>query len=368
MRTLLLIIAVVLLAAGLLYLTKRITQFFKKLSYKWTLIVLSIITILSIIGSTVLFMTESIAGSIIYNISFVVLVFIGGLVLSSLVVDLLYIIFRLKPYMRVTLTLLINIAFITYGIVHAQTIQVKEITMPIKGLTKPVNAVLLTDIHLGNFHGERMLRRIVNKTLSLKPDIVFNTGDLFEGRVDLKHKDDLLAEFDRLDMPHYFVIGNHDEHVGTEAVLDALKSTNVIVLRNEIANLGELQIVGLDNMPADSTSSRRHIVGSDRDVESVLDSLDIDKDRPTIILHHRPDGVEYMEAKNADLLLAGHTHDGQIFPFNLIAEKMYKYNKGYYEFGNMKIYVSSGAGTVSFPIRIGTDSEITLLHLVPVTH
>jgi predicted MPP superfamily phosphohydrolase len=72
-----------------------------------------------------------------------------------------------------------------------------------------------------------------------------------------------------------------------------------------------------------------------------------------------------MNAKNVDLLLAGHTHAGQFFPFNLFAKLMFPYNKGLYQYSDMFVYVSKGLGTIFSPIRIGTNSEMTLIRLIP---
>ncbi len=365
MRTLLLILSIILLSGGIIYLAGRITKVFERLSFKWTLIILILFTTLTVLGSTLLFLTPSKFGSFLYNASFFSLVCMGSSILASLFVTLLNLALSLRTWARAMLTFLITIAFVAYGMVHALDVQIKDVTIPIKGLTHEVTAALITDIHLGNFYGKRQLESMVEKIIELNPDVVFNTGDLFEARVHFNDKSNVLEPFNKLSMPHYFVLGNHDEHAGVDEVLRELEKTNVIVLRNQVANLGELQIIGLDNMPADSLASKRHTLPGAETVDAVLHKLDIDKEKPTIVLHHRPEGVEYMEAKHADLLLAGHTHNGQIFPFNLIAKRTHKYNYGMYQFGDMKIYVSAGAGAVSFPIRIGTDAEITYIKLIP---
>lgn len=72
-----------------------------------------------------------------------------------------------------------------------------------------------------------------------------------------------------------------------------------------------------------------------------------------------------MDTKGVDLLLSGHTHAGQLFPFTLIAKLMFHYNKGLYKYNDMAIYVSEGVGTVFVPFRLGTRSDITLITLTP---
>jgi len=75
--------------------------------------------------------------------------------------------------------------------------------------------------------------------------------------------------------------------------------------------------------------------------------------------------MSYMQARGVNLLLAGHTHAGQIFPATLIAPLMFNHNRGLYNYATMKIYVSEGTGTIFMPIRLGTRNEMTLVRLIP---
>jgi len=166
-------------------------------------------------------------------------------------------------------------------------------------------------------------------------------------------------------VPHYFVYGNHDVDVGVEEVIELMRNANITVLLNEITNFGELQIIGLRNMPKDDNSFDMHTRAATETIKGVVARLPIDENRPTIVLHHRPDGVEYMYEKGADLLLAGHTHAGQFFPFTLLTKLMFRYNSGFYRYKTMSIYVSEGTGTIFIKARLGTNSEMTLVRLTP---
>lgn len=144
-----------------------------------------------------------------------------------------------------------------------------------------------------------------------------------------------------------------------------MRSANATVLLNEVAYFKELQIIGLNNMLIDRNSSDIHASEESDNIEDTLDKLDIKADAPTIVLHHRPDGVQYMETKGANLLLAGHTHAGQVFPFTYVAKLMFGYNRGLYKYKTLDIYVSEGVGTFFVPIRFLTSSEIILFNLIP---
>jgi len=132
-----------------------------------------------------------------------------------------------------------------------------------------------------------------------------------------------------------------------------------------MTRFGELQIIGLNNMLPDKDSFDMHTTADSGTIADVLNGLEIEENRPTIVLHHRPDGVNYMQEKGADLLLAGHTHAGQIFPFTFIAKLMFGYNRGFYRYETMDILVSEGTGTIFAPVRLGTRSEMVLVRLVP---
>ncbi len=232
------------------------------------------------------------------------------------------------------------------------------------GLSKEVKAVHLTDIHLGHYWGRKQLEKVVRKTNELRPDVVFNTGDLFDARSRLG--EDVLVPFKDIQVPHYFVEGNHDKYVGVDEITALLKNIGVQVLENEISNFNELQIVGLKHMLADNESFDMHAEEGEETIKGILSSLPIREDKPTILLHHSPDGAKYADEKKIDLLLSGHTHGGQFFPFNILAGWLFfKYNAGIYRYNGLTISVSEGIGTFFAPLRIGTNSEILLYRLIP---
>jgi len=211
---------------------------------------------------------------------------------------------------------------------------------------------------LGNLWGKGYADKIVRKIKSLNPDVVFNTGDMFDSKAHFGNTS-VLSSFNGLNVPHYFVYGNHDVDVGIDNVINEMQNANINVLLNEIAHFGELQIIGLRNMAKDENTFEIHAKPGDETIKSVMAQLPIEENRPTIVLHHRPDGVEYMQEKGVNLLLAGHTHAGQIFPFSLLAKLMFGYNSGLYQYKTMNIYVSEGTGTIFLPVRFVTRNEVT---------
>jgi len=360
-----LVITLGLVAAAVYYLSRRFALFFPAPGMKGWVWIFSAGLIFGLVGSigfselTNRFVAVwSLVGSILLG-TFILLL------LSLAVTDLLHLAFRVSPALRGYLTLGLTVLLTTYGVWNAYHFRVKEVTIPIRGLTKEIRAVQLTDIHLGNSRGKKELERIVRITKELQPDIILNTGDLFDSKTHFNGNDDVLDPFRTIDVPHYFVFGNHDEQVGLVQVLRRVKESGATLLMNSVAQYNDLQIAGLNNMAADSQSYDIHASNDSTTVQSVMKSLEIDPERPLLVLHHRPEGITYMAETGADLLLAGHTHAGQMFPFTLIAKWMFGYNKGLYRYDEMQIYVSQGLGTFFSPIRFGTHSEITLLRLIP---
>ena len=354
-----------LLAGAVIYLSSRLALFFPgipKKAWMWGFTVILVIVFAGVIAFAT---TPNPIGKIFFIFGGIAISLFLFLFLSVAVVDLFNLIFRFSPQTRGILSVSLTLLLTIYGIWNAYTIKVREITIPIKGLAQEIRAVHITDVHLGNFRGKKQVNRIVRKIKELNPDVIFNTGDMFDSRTHFREGKDVLSAFRTLDIPHYFVYGNHDEHVGTEEVIKQMKNANATVLLNEIVNFGGLQIIGLNNMLTDRNSFDPHTTADSETIEEVLNNLEITENSPTIILHHRPEGMKYMDKHGADLLLAGHTHAGQVFPFTFIAKLMFGYNKGLYKYGTMNIYVSEGIGTMFVPVRLGTRSEMALIRLIP---
>lgn len=364
MNIVFMIVILALIAGAIYYLSKRFSLFFSTSLKAW-LWGLGGISIIMLVCTLFFSMTSSPVGRIVNVVSSLWMIVILYLVLSVAVVDLINLLFKLKPIVHGLLSLALTLLIVGYGIINAYSLKVEEVTIPVEGLTKEIRAVHITDIHLGNFRGRQYLDKIVNKTIELKPDVVFNTGDMFDSKIHFTAGSDVLEPLKKFTVPHYFVYGNHDQYVGVEEVVSRMKDAGAVVLQNKITNFGELQIVGLNNMAKDTISFDPHTLPGSETIEDVMAELVIEQNRPTIVLHHRPEGVEYMDSKGADLLLSGHTHAGQMFPFTLVAELMYEYNKGLYKYNDMDVYVSEGAGTIFAPLRLGTHSDITLIRLIP---
>ena len=257
---------------------------------------------------------------------------------------------------------ILTAAVLTYSFINTLSFKVAEITIPVKNLKNELKIVQITDVHLGISTGKKYLTRIVKKTNELNPDFVVITGDLVDSRAALNRG--MFAPLSDLKSPVYFVYGNHDVYVGLDEVFKNLKENNVTVLQNEVLVINDIKLVGLNYMRADDSVRDPHQV-SDETVKDILPTLDLSGNYSKIVLHHGPWGVEYMNEYGVDLVLAGHTHAGQVFPVSIIAKTMFPYSKGLYEYNGTYIYVSQGVSTFITKMRLGTRNEINFIILKP---
>ncbi len=352
------------IVAANIYLTRRFNWYFSLENTKVLYAVFPPFTLLMFFGVMPLSNTTNTFGSFIYVVSAITMGALLYLLLSVMLVDIVGLFTSFKPKTYGLAALVITLLITGGGMLNAWNVRVTNQEIPLKGLTHEIRAMHLTDIHIGHFRGEKFLQKIVEKTNRENVDVVFITGDLFDGRINLTKED--LAPLTQLNAPVYFVEGNHDKYTGVQTIKSMLRDIDVQVLENEVTHFSELQIIGLNHMTADNESYSMHASSDGPTIENTLAALNLFQNKPTVLLHHSPDGIQYANQYGVGLFLAGHTHAGQLFPVKYIAHLLFDYNKGLHEYKGTKIFVSQGAGTFGPPMRVGTKSEITVLTLKPV--
>ena len=241
---------------------------------------------------------------------------------------------------------------ILYALLNAFRLRIRRVRINAPGLEAPMRAVLLSDVHIGS-RSARFLARVVAKTNTCRPDVVFITGDLIDLREMPKS---IYGPLSRLEAPAFFVIGNHERYIGADEVCERLRNLGLTVLRNEVAHWNGLQLIGIDDAEAREQ------------VRRVLEGLTIDRQAFTVLLYHRPDGLEAAAEQGVNLMLCGHTHNGQIMPFNYLVRRVFPRICGRYEVHGTELYVSPGTGTWGPLLRLGSFNEITELQLMPPRH
>ncbi|MGB7846534.1 MAG: metallophosphoesterase [Candidatus Acidiferrum sp.] len=242
-----------------------------------------------------------------------------------------------------------------FGIANAAAIRVKRVTVKLPGLPASWRgrvAALVTDAHLGHIKGYRFLTRLVGMLRQLKADVVFISGDLFDGTKVDPHR--LVAPWKQLSprFGSYFVTGNHEVFSDPAKYLQAIEDSGIRVLHNEKVNLDGLQVVGVPYSEA----------GDAKRFQSILENAELDREHASVLLTHVPQGLPIAEKEGISLQLSGHTHGGQMFPFTWFTWRIFgEYTYGLKKFGELFVYTSSGAGTWGPPMRVCTQPEIVLI-------
>lgn len=249
-----------------------------------------------------------------------------------------------------------------YAVWNAYSFNVNTVLIPIRGLKNDLRIVHISDVHLGAQRGRGYLKKIVIEANLQDPDLVLITGDLVESNSALNM--DLLSPLKKLSAPSFFTTGNHESYAGLEKSLKYIRNSGIKVLRNEKISTHNIQLVGLDYMNADENSLDMHKT-SNHTIKDILPEIGVSEELPSILMHHSPVGVEYVNRAGIDLMLSGHTHSGQIFPVTLLSRLFFRYCRGLYNYKGTSIYVSRGAGTFGPPMRLGTYNEITMIKLIP---
>jgi predicted MPP superfamily phosphohydrolase len=355
-------ISLLVLGLSIIYLTERLKFFLGLENAGWLYLIISISPFLMFSGLFSFSNSTSPSGSLVYKISAFTISFILYFLLSVILVDLIGLFIDIPSGLMGILSAVIALIAITGGFLNSYRTGTTCHRIEISGLKKKLRIAHLSDIHIGHFRGRKFLDRIVDKSILKEPDLVVITGDLFDGRVRLS-KDELkpLAKFK---VPVLFVNGNHDVYSGLDDVFRVVDKAGVRILNNEVLEFNGLQIAGLNHMRADENTSGMHAAHGPV-MKDILPGLNIDKNKPSLLLHHSPDGIEYANREGIDLYLSGHTHGGQQFPVTLINQALFRFNKGLHNYNGTKILVSRGLGTFGPPVRIGTNSEIVIIDLVP---
>lgn len=242
-----------------------------------------------------------------------------------------------------------------YGLLNARRLRVTRIQVTLPNLPSQWRgrvAALVSDVHLGPVNGRGFMRRIVEMLVRLRPDIVFITGDLYDGtHIDIGGAAAPWKEISPA-FGKYFVTGNHEEFSDPRRYLEAVSSSGIRVLNNEKVTSDGLQIVGVPYWASTRPDYLR----------SILRGAGIDRDCASILLSHSPHALDIAESEGVSLQLSGHTHGGQMVPFTCLIRRIFgAYAYGLAAFGKLMVYTSSGAGTWGPPMRVGTRPEIALI-------
>lgn len=262
------------------------------------------------------------------------------------------------------IAILLTMCFVIYGIYNAT--KIKLVSYAIK-TNKKVNAagmkiVLISDLHLGALNSEKRLDTIVYRINQLKPDIVCIAGDIFNDNYDAIQNPKKAIERLKSISATYGVFGsfgNHDGGKTFDKMVHFLHQSNIKLLKDEYITIdNRLALFGrLDPSPIGGYGKHHR-----KDIANKLN--EIEPGMAVVVMDHTPSNLhEY--GNTVDLVVAGHTHKGQLFPGNLITRRLFVVDYGYYrkDSNSPHVIVSSGVGTWGMPMRVGSNNEIVSIQL-----
>jgi predicted MPP superfamily phosphohydrolase len=241
---------------------------------------------------------------------------------------------------------------------------VRRVPVTLAGLDPALDGlriVSFSDGHLSATYGGRRFERVVELVNEQRPDVVAIVGDLVDGDVSELREEvaplaDLVSE-----QGVFFVTGNHEYFVDTNAWLRHLPTLGVDVLRNERVAIrrggASFDLAGID----DRTAASSGVPGHGADLDAALDGRD--DATPVVLLAHQPFMVGQARAAGVDLQLSGHTHAGQLWPFDYAIRLDQPAVQGLSRHGDTQLYVTAGAGYWGPPMRIGARPEVTVVEL-----
>lgn len=310
---------------------------------------------------------------------------------------------------KITGIIIISISLITVIAGHINTLfpKVKYLELKINknaGKLRELNIVTLSDLHIGTLIGKKYLSKVVDIVNSLNPDIILIPGDIIDEDLAPVIKNNLGEVLKTFTSPYgtYAVTGNHEYIGGVKKAKKYLLDHNIKILSDQAVlidnsfyvvgredlSMNHYNTTGQDELSTimkdiDETSpiiiSDDEPVSPDEDCDAQSSDKtnciqnhrkelpeimkNVNKSFPVILLDHQPFKLEQAVENGVDLQLSGHTHNGQLWPFNHITKHVYELSWGYKKKGNTHFYVSCGAGGWGPPMRTGSRPEIIKIKL-----
>lgn len=231
-----------------------------------------------------------------------------------------------------------------------------EIPKKVEGLSK-LSIAMASDIHMGTLIGKCGTWRLVKGINELNPDIILLAGDAVDEDINPVIRRNLGATLDSLRSRYgvFAITGNHEFIGGVRNAITYLEAHNIRFLQDTSVLVdGKFYLAGRNDRDIERFSGKKR--------KSLKETLaGVDRSYPVILMDHQPFNLQDVVNEGVDLQLSGHTHHGQLWPFNYITNAIYEVSRGYKKKGETHFYVSSGFGTWGPPVRIGNRPEIVFI-------
>ena len=238
------------------------------------------------------------------------------------------------------------------------TVRSYDLSLPGGNVGRTVRIALVSDIHAGLMVNNHWLHRIVNTINKTEPDVVLMAGDIVDGSVTHAQEERLSQVMAGLSAPLgvYAVLGNHEYYTDTEEVVPAIESGGVKVLLDEALTIdGLFTLAGRKDIQAERSGQGR------KPLETILEGTA--DDLAVIVMDHTPVNLNEATEAGVALQVSGHTHRGQLFPFNVVTDMIFEQDWGFLRKKGSLFYVSCGVGTWGPPIRTSSRPEVVLFNI-----
>ena len=253
------------------------------------------------------------------------------------------------------LILAVPLAVVLIGTVRNNHPQIREYSIEIPKKSSGIRQLkiaFVSDFHFRETTNRHLMERFVEKVNAASPDIVLIGGDVLEGDRQGEKLGEFEAQFRRLKPKYgvYGVPGNHDLHRAN--AMTFFDQAGIRLLQDTVEQIDNaFYLVGRND-------------GRSRGRKSIEELLrDCDRSLPVIVLEHRPTDLDNVSRSGADILLSGHTHNGQLFPVNFIAKRHYELSWGYKLKNRTHVFVTSGIQVWGPPVRTAGASEILIVNV-----
>jgi len=259
--------------------------------------------------------------------------------------------FRIKALIII---ICLSVTVVIAGIINFNTIRTSEYQVVTGKEASDIDRLriaFVSDFHLEERTPVKFVERFIKKIKAIDPDLILYGGDIVEGFGEVEKMEHFEVLFRRIKTKYgaYGVPGNHDSNSGLE-LWDFFGRAGIKILRDTfVLEDRSFIIAGRNDSRARARNSAEELMGS------------IPVSLPVILMDHRPTEMVQISKTSADIVFSGHTHDGQLFPINLITRRVYELSHGYLKKGSTHFFVSSGIRLWGPPVRTSGRSEIMVV-------
>ncbi|HEY0979858.1 MAG TPA: metallophosphoesterase [Candidatus Paceibacterota bacterium] len=282
--------------------------------------------------------------------------FLGGLALSVVMLGFSLAKTALPLFIPITFLSISLLLGIT-GLIQSRSFVTVEYSVTLANLPQEwngVRAVLVSDTHFGLVNHAKFSDKVINNILTLNPDLVLHAGDFYDGpRVETAP---ITVSWKRLaeKIPVFYAPGNHETYGDYEMFVNSVRNAGVTVLDNRMVEHKGVQIAGLTYYGTNAESKTA--------ANSALENLSLDKNKTAILINHPPTSLAEAENAGVNLMVSGHTHNGQFWPMTYVVRPIYgAYYYGLNLFNTMQVLTTSGVGTFGPPFRTFNSPELVVI-------